>query len=217
MKNIILGLLFMTSSSVLLAQDSLVFFDYAIKYDSKMGVNKPDFTETFLVNSQDSTYYGIVKETSVGVSLFVSLQNRKYLLEFLPKKPDALEDSLLFRKNQIRVRKAEKAEKLHPMELLMEEDTLIDGKNYQMRVLGPKLKKLSKKSLVGFFKYVYSEQDSIHNKMDTKRMWIEETFESKALIPKGILIYAEEDRSPEDKRIRRFTGIMPIRLKIMFE
>jgi hypothetical protein len=217
MKNIILGVLLISFSSVLRAQDSLLFFDYAIKYESKMGVNKPDFTETFLINSQDSTYYGIMKETSVGVSLFVSMQNRKYLLEFLPKKPDAAEDSLFFRKNQIRVRKAGKQEKLHPMEILLEEDTLIAGKNYQMRVIGPKLKKLPKKSLVGFFKYVYLEQDTIFNKTATSRLWIQEEFESKAMIPKGILYYAEEDRGPEDKRIRVYKGILPTRFKIVFE
>lgn len=216
MKNIILGLLLILSSSNLLAQD-ILFFDYALKYEGKMGNNKPNFTETFLINSQDSTYFGIMKETSVGVSLFVSMENRKYLLEFLSKKPDAKEDSLLFRKNQVRIRKAGKTEKLHPMDILLEEDTLINGKKYQTRVIGPKLKKLPKNSLVGFFKYVYLEQDTIFNKTATSRLWIQEDFESKPLIPKGILYYAEEDRGPEDKRIRVFKGILPTRLKIVFQ
>jgi hypothetical protein len=217
MKHKILGLIFFTFSTVLLAQDSLLVFDYAVKYEGKMGLEKPDFTETFLVNSQDSTYYGIMKETAVGISLFVSMSDQKYLLEFLPKLPDPVEDSLIFRSNQVRVRKIGKPEKLHPMEILIEEDTVMNGNNYQMRVVGPKLKKLPKNSLVGFFKYIYEAQDTIYQKIPTRFLWLQETFETKPHIPNGILYYAEEDRGPEQKRTRTLKGIMPTRLKIIFE
>jgi hypothetical protein len=217
MKNRIFSLLFLVFSNILIAQDSLLFFDYAVKYAGKMGIEKPEFTETFLVNSQDSSYYGIMKETSVGISLFVSMKDLKYVLEFLPKLPNPMEDSLIFRTNQIRIRKIGIPEKLHPMEILIEQDTVIHAKNYQMRVMGPKLKKLPKNSLVGFFKYVYNDQDTIYQKIPTRFLWLQEIFETKPHIPMGILYYAEEDRGPKEKRSRTLTGIMPTRLKIIFE